>query len=97
MRSRFAATLMVALAFAACTGKAPEQAEGVVRAVYPGEPAILIAHGEIRCLGMAPMTMEFVLTDPALAREPKVGDRVVFTAIRRGDDYLIKGIRKKNE
>lgn len=97
MRSRFAAALMAALAFAACTGKAPEQAEGVVRAVYLGEPAILIAHGEIRSLGMAPMTMEFVLADPALARDLKVGDRVVFTAIRRGDDYLITGIRRTND
>jgi Cu/Ag efflux protein CusF len=96
MRKLIAAAAIAVLPFAARADKAPESAEGVVRALYPGEAAILIAHGEIRSLAMGPMTMEFVLADPALARGLKVGDRVLFVAIKRGDEYVITALRKRD-
>lgn len=89
---------LVAVALAAALPAcATDMAAGTVRAVYPGEAAILIAHGAIKRLAMEPMTMEFVLADPALAKDLKAGDRVVFTAVKRGDDYVITSIRKKRD
>lgn len=96
MRKLIAAAAIAVLPFAARADKALEPAEGVVRALYPGEPAILIAHGAIRSLAMGPMTIEFVLADPALARGLKVGDRVVFIAIKRGDEYVITALRTRD-
>lgn len=62
---------------------APAQAamsEGEVRKVDLSAKKITLKHGELKNLGMPPMTMVFQVKDPALLQGVKAGDKVQFTA-----------------
>lgn len=62
---------------------APTQAamsEGEVRKVDLSAKKITIKHGELKNLGMPPMTMVFQVKDPALLQSVKAGDKVLFAA-----------------
>lgn len=64
-------------------------AEGEVRKIDLAAGKVTLRHGEIRNLEMAPMTMVFGVTDPALLQPLKVGDRVRFAAERRDGAIVI--------
>jgi Cu/Ag efflux protein CusF len=65
-----------------------------VRRVDPAKGTILLKHGEIRHLGMSPMTMGFKLRDPALAQGIKAGDKVRFAAVLEGETVVVTKIVK---
>ena len=62
--------------------------QGEVRRIDPANARLTLRHGEIRNLGMPPMTMTFGLRDPALLAGLKVGDQVRFTAVDAGGGQL---------
>jgi len=58
----------------------PTLTDGEVRKVDKAAGKITLKHGEIKNLGMPPMSMVFQVTSPALLDQVKAGDKVRFTA-----------------
>lgn len=54
--------------------------EAEVRKVDIDAKKITLKHGEIKNLGMPPMSMVFQVKDPSMLEKLKAGDRVQFTA-----------------
>ena len=54
--------------------------EGEVRKVDKDAKKVTIKHGEIKNLGMPPMTMVFQVKDPSMLDQIKQGDKVRFHA-----------------
>lgn len=65
---------------AASTPAAAEMTEGEIRKIDTAAGTMTIRHGEIKNLGMPPMTMVFKAKSDALFAKVKVGDKVRFTA-----------------
>ena len=63
--------------------------DGEVRKVDKDAKKITIKHGEIKNLGMPPMTMVFQVKDPALLDQVKAGDKVRFEATDSGGAMVI--------
>lgn len=63
--------------------------EGDVRKIDPAAERITIRHGELRNLGMPPMTMTFGVKDKAMLKGVKVGDKVQFRADSAEDGSLV--------
>ena len=63
-------------------------AEGEVRRIDRAKGTITIKHGPLEALGMGPMTMPFVVTDPAMLANVKDGDRVRFAPGQTSDGKL---------
>lgn len=64
-------------------------AEGEVRRINKDVNKITLRHGELKSLGMPPMTMVFNVRDPALLDAVKVGDKVLFTAAKDADGSFV--------
>lgn len=73
---------------------ANELADGEVRRVDAAKGRVLLRHGEIKSIGMSPMTMEFRFRDAAMAADLKAGDKVKFAVEQKGDDLIITRIEK---
>ncbi len=67
-------------------------ADGEVRKVDKGAKKITLKHGEIKNLGMAPMTMVYQVKDAALLDKVKAGDKVRFTADQINGAYVVLSI-----
>jgi len=73
---------------------AAELASGEVRRIDKAQGKITLRHGEIRSLDMPPMSMVFRVRDPAALDSVKVGDKVLFSAMKDGDgSYVVTAIR----
>lgn len=57
-----------------------QMVDGELRKVDRAAKRMTIQHGEIKNLGMPPMTMVFQVRDPALLAKAKEGDKVRFRA-----------------
>jgi Cu/Ag efflux protein CusF len=79
------------------TSSTLELADGEVRRIDPVRGTVVLRHGEIKAIGMGPMTMSFKFKDPAMATGLQVGDRVQFLVERQGNDFVITQIRKTKE
>jgi Cu/Ag efflux protein CusF len=79
---------------AAAQAPATDLAEGEVRKVDKAAGKIILRHGEIRNLNMAPMTMVFGVKSPALLDKVAVGDKVRFRAEEVKGDYVVTMIEK---
>jgi Cu/Ag efflux protein CusF len=66
--------------------------EGEVRKVDLDAKKITLKHGEIKNLDMPPMTMVFLVKDPAMLQRVKQGDRVRFTAEKVGGAITLTSI-----
>jgi Cu/Ag efflux protein CusF len=73
---------------------AAEPADGEIRRIDKSRGTVLMKHGELKSLGMGPMTMSFKLKDPAMAAQFKEGDKVRFTAEQKGEELIITSISK---
>mgnify|MGYP000647491914 CR=1 FL=1 len=62
------------------------EAQGVVDSINQSERKISISHQAIETLGMGAMTMTFLVADPAMLSEVKVGQAIEFVVMkdRRG-------------
>lgn len=56
--------------------------DGEVRKIDKSTNKITLKHGELKNLGMPPMTMVFQVKDPAMLEQVNVGDKVRFSADR---------------
>lgn len=72
-----------------------EMVAGEVRKIDAPAKKITLKHGEIKSIGMPPMTMAYDLKDEALAKDLKVGDAVQFSAVAGpGGSYLVTELRR---
>jgi Cu(I)/Ag(I) efflux system protein CusF len=67
--------------------------EGEVRRVDKDARKITLRHGPMPSLDMPAHTMVFQVTDPAMLEQVKPGDKVRFTAEKRGGAFTITQIR----
>jgi Cu/Ag efflux protein CusF len=80
--------LLAALASAPAWAGDPEWVAATIVKLEAARGLVTLAHGPIRSLDMAAMTMPFKVADPAQLAARKVGDRVRFV-IARTDDGLV--------
>ena len=66
--------------------------DGEVRKVDKDAKKLTIKHGEIKNLGMPPMTMVFQVKDPAMLDQVKQGDKVRFHAEQVGSATVVTHI-----
>jgi Cu(I)/Ag(I) efflux system protein CusF len=85
-----AATAVLATAWADS-----HQTEAEVRKVDKAAAKITLRHEAIRNLDMPPMSMVFVVRDPAVLDKVKAGDKVLFTAEKDGSQYVVTSIEAK--
>ena len=69
-----------------------ETSEAEVRKVDLGAGKVTLRHGEIKNLGMPPMTMVFQVKDKAFLNGLKAGDSVKFTADKIKGAYTVMSI-----
>lgn len=69
-----------------------ETTEAEVRKVDASAGKVTLRHGEIKNLGMPPMTMVFQVKDRAFLTKLKAGDRVNFTADKIKGAYTVLSI-----
>lgn len=63
--------------------------DGEIRKIDRDSKKITIKHGEIRNLDMPGMTMVFLLKEPAMADQLKVGDRIRFRAEKAASGFMV--------
>lgn len=63
--------------------------EGEIRKIDKDNGKITLKHGEIRNLGMPPMTMVFRLKDPSRLDAVQQGDKVRFTAVKENGSFVV--------
>ncbi|GAB3253614.1 copper-binding protein [Chitinimonas naiadis] len=63
--------------------------EGEVKKVDKEQKKITIKHGEIKNLGMPPMTMIFKVKDPAMLDAVKSGDKVNFVVEKLAEGLTV--------
>ena len=73
---------------------AKDLADGEVRKVDKANGKITLRHGEIRSIGMGPMTMVFGVKSPALLENLATGDKVKFRVEEIKGDYVVTAIEK---
>ena len=78
--------LTAALALGA-TAALAQLTDGEIRKVDKDAKKITIKHGEIKNLGMPPMTMVFQVKDSAMLDKVKAGDKVKFVAEKVGGAF----------
>jgi Cu/Ag efflux protein CusF len=66
--------------------------DGEIRKVDKAAGKLTIKHGEIKAMGMPPMTMMFPVKDKALLDKVKEGDKVLFTLASEGGNMVVTAI-----
>ena len=68
---------------------------GEVRKVDVGAKKITIRHGPLENLGMPPMTMVFLVSDPTLLGNVKAGDKVAFRVENEGGALVLTRMERR--
>ena len=66
--------------------------EGEIRKVDKAAGKLTIKHGEIKPMGMPPMTMMFPVKDKGLLDKVKEGDKVLFSLASEGGNMVVTAI-----
>ena len=66
---------------------------GVVEKIDATDGVVTLAHEPIKSLNWPAMTMGFKVKDKTLLDKVKPGDKVEFTLVQTGKDYVITGMR----
>ena len=69
------------------------QGVGMVRNIDAADGVVTLAHEPIKSLNWPAMTMAFKVKDKTLLDKVKAGDKVEFTLVQAGKDYVITGMR----
>lgn len=79
-----------ATASAASSAMTSAMAEGEIKKVDKEAAKLTIKHGELKNLGMPPMTMIFLVKDKALLDQVKAGDKINFLADKENGKLVVK-------
>ncbi len=66
---------------------------GVVKDINAADGVVTLVHEPIKSLNWPAMTMGFKLKDKSLMNKIKPGDKVEFTLVQSGKEYLITGVK----
>jgi Cu(I)/Ag(I) efflux system protein CusF len=66
--------------------------EGEIRKVDKAAGKLTIKHGEIKQMGMPPMTMMFPVKDKGMLDKVKEGDKVLFSLASEGGNMVVTAI-----
>jgi Cu/Ag efflux protein CusF len=66
--------------------------DGEIRKVDKAAGKLTIKHGEIKQMGMPPMTMMFPVKDTSLLDKVKEGDKVLFSLASEGGNMVVTAI-----
>jgi Cu(I)/Ag(I) efflux system protein CusF len=66
--------------------------DGEIRKVDKAAGKLTIKHGDIKQMGMPPMTMMFPVKDKALLDKVKEGDKVLFSLASEGGNMVVTAI-----
>lgn len=93
---RIAAALALALGLTFGTAAAQGASiSGEVKRIDESAGKITLKHGPAKSLGMEePMTMVYRVKDPAMLRQVKVGDTVIFEAEEAASGYTVTKMEK---
>ncbi len=91
-RTVLSAVLLSTLGASSVWAQAADMSSGEIRKVDMATSKITIKHGEIKNLGMPPMTMVFQVRDPALLEKAKAGDKVRFSAETKEGAIIVTAI-----
>lgn len=67
--------------------------KGIVVSENKAGGNVTLSHEAIPAIGWGPMTMDFKVKDKKLLNKVKQGDKVQFTFIKQGQDYIITSIK----
>lgn len=90
---RFVIAAMVA-AFSTIASAQTASVEGQVTKIDQAQSKVTLKHGPIKNLDMDGMTMVFAVSDPAMLKVVKVGDKVRFEADRVNGRLTVTKIEK---
>ena len=76
--------------------EAAPMTEGEIKKVDINQKKLTIKHGEIKNLGMPPMTMIFKVKDPTMLTSVKTGDKVAFVVEKLPEGFTVTSIQTKN-
>ena len=77
---------------AAAQAQSAAKIDGEIRKVDKGAGKLTIRHGEIKAMGMPPMTMMFPVKDKALLDKVKEGDKVLFSLASESGNMVVTAI-----
>jgi len=86
------AAVLAMPAYAQQAAPSVDMSEGEVRKVDKDSKKITVKHGEIKNLGMPPMTMVFQVKDPAMLDKVRAGDKVRFKVEKVGSSFVLTEI-----
>jgi Cu(I)/Ag(I) efflux system protein CusF len=66
---------------------------GVVKSLDTAKGSITLAHEPIKSLNWPAMTMGFKVMDKSLLNNVKPGDKVQFTMVQSGSDYVVTSLK----
>ena len=69
------------------------QASGTVKKVDPAKNTVTIAHGAVQSMKWPAMTMTFKAKDKAMLDKVKPGDKVDFSFVQSGKDYVVTKLK----
>jgi Cu/Ag efflux protein CusF len=69
--------------------------EGEIRKIDKDTGKLTIKHGEIKNLGMPPMTMVFRVKEASMLEKVKAGDAVRFNVEKIGGQYTVTALELK--
>ncbi len=70
-------------------------ADGVVRKVDRSSGMVTIEHGELKNVGMPPMTMAYKAKDETVLKQAKEGEKVKFRLENLNGTYTIMSLKKQ--
>ncbi|MBU0784102.1 MAG: copper-binding protein [Gammaproteobacteria bacterium] len=76
------------------TVAAAEMADGEIRKINKTTGKVTLKHGDIKSVGMPPMTMVFGVADKGMLEGLKEGDKVKFDVKQEGSNYTVTEIKK---
>lgn len=85
-------SLSALVAFAGAAYSA-DYSEGEVRKIDKAAGKVTLKHGDLKNLGMGPMTMVFTAKDPKILDKVKAGDKVKFVAASEGGKLIVTEIQ----
>ena len=92
-----AAAMFTAILSLSAASAQDNAVQGEVRKIDEAAGKVTLKHGPIKNLGMdVGMTMTFRVTDPAMLKQVKVGDKVEFEAEQAASGYTVTKMQKSN-
>jgi Cu(I)/Ag(I) efflux system periplasmic protein CusF len=89
------ALIATVITVATLAGASAQSASGTVKKIDVSAGKMTIIHGPIKNLNMDSMTMVFRVKDPAMLKQVKAGNKILFDAERVNGALTVVKLRKR--